>query len=102
MLMALTAVPVMAVRACPSRHVTTATALASLRKASFVCAASWSFRGAAACMRHLPWRRFLLLTLYRTVRYTVLYVTVMLCCNRKILGLDPYDASVGKSYVNSR
>ena len=58
MLMALTAVAVMACRVCPSRQVTTATALASLRKASLVCAASWSFGGTAAGMRYLPWTAF--------------------------------------------
>jgi hypothetical protein len=54
MLMALTAVAVMAWRASPSRQVTTATALASRRKASLVCAARSSFRATAACMCSLP------------------------------------------------
>ena len=98
MLMALTAVAVMACRVCPSRQVTTATELASLRNASFVCAASWSFRGRAACMRylprHLPWRLVVSAALLDTVPYgtlqrTVRYSRTLLGCNRKISGLFP-------------
>ena len=75
MLIALTAVAVMACRTCPFRQVTTATALASLRKASFACMASWSFRGMAACMHISHARCFFVdtvpyCTLQRTVRYS--------------------------------
>ncbi len=86
MLMALTAVAVMACRVCPSRQVTTATALASLRKASFVCAASWSFRGMAACMRYLPCAvLFCFDTVpYCTLQRTVRYSKILLGCNRKV------------------
>jgi hypothetical protein len=74
--MALTAVAVMACRACSSRQVTTATALASLRNASLVCAASRSSGGIAVGIAFTPEKLSFLLTPYRTVRYSVLYVTV--------------------------
>src|SRR6478672_1591174 len=87
MLMALTAVAVMACRVCPVRQVTTATALASLRKASFVCAASCSFRGSAACMRYLPARYFVFDTVpYCTLQRTVRYSKCLIRCNRKVRG----------------
>jgi hypothetical protein len=56
--MALTAVAVMACRLSPSRHVTTATALASLRKASFVCVARCSSEGLAVGIAFAPERFF--------------------------------------------
>ena len=76
MLMALTAVAVMACRVWPSRQVTTATALASRRRASFVCAASVVVQGdrglacvishcAIFCFDTVPY-----CTLHRTVRYS--------------------------------
>src|ERR1700730_3223285 len=101
MLMALTAVAVMACRPCSSRQLTTATALASLRNASFVCAASCSVAVIPACIVS-PNTLLLWLTLYRTVRYSVLYVTV----NRgrtqsKTFRLNLHGAPVTKSDAES-
>src|SRR5271154_5572657 len=78
MLMALTAVAVMAWRVRPSWQLTIATVLASLRNASFVCEASCSFGVIAACIS--PFSSFLFcLTTYHTVRYNQLYLTVHQC-----------------------
>lgn len=54
MLMALTAVAVIACRVRSSRQVTTATALASRRKASFVWAASRPSGGMAVGIAFIP------------------------------------------------
>src|SRR5438445_8161665 len=89
MLIALTAVAVMAWRVSPSRQVTTATELASLRKASFVRAASESLKEIAACMLYLPRARVHQNT-YSTVRYSNSgKLQSENCCGRRHFGDIP-------------
>ena len=102
MLMALTAVAVMACRVRPSWQVTTATALARRRKASFVWAASGS-SGEVVGITFTPERFFFVdavpyCTLHRTVRYSKNSVGR----NRKVLRLNLHGAPARKSYADSR
>src|SRR5712691_5043278 len=91
MLIALTAVAVIACRVPPLRQVTTATALARRRNASLVCVVSWSLEGRAGDMRDLPFAfpvRAALVLLdavpYCTLQRTVRYSKMLVGCNGKI------------------
>src|SRR5262245_8735717 len=102
MLMALTAVAVIACRVSPSRQDTTATALASLRNASLVCAASRSSREMAVGIAFTPKRFFFVDAVpYCTLQCTVRYSKNLIECNRKVLRLN-LGAPDRKSYADSR